>query len=155
MTRISERRPQDLKESWNFREDLSIENGVIFLWAALRNSHVSTEKCLLKAKESLIWPGISRDIKELAANCATCMQSSKQETVGVPLSLAEAWMWFGSQYFTLQAKLSKIRTRYKVKLAAVPSVFDSLVQQSGSERPWKIHFEVRKYRKSGWTAMPA
>ena len=40
---------------------------------------MGTEKCLLKAKESLLWPGISRDIKELAANCAKCIQFSKQQ----------------------------------------------------------------------------
>ena len=41
---------------------------------------MGTEKCLKKAKESLFWPDISRDIKELRANCATCMQVSKQQS---------------------------------------------------------------------------
>ena len=133
MTRISERRPQDLKEFWNFREDLSIENGVIFLWAALRNSHVSTEKCLLKAKESLFLPGVSRDIKELTANCATCMQSPKQETRGVLSYPRPKLGWdFVHNTFTLQTKLSKTRTRFKVKLTLVTSFL-----------------VPRKYRKSG------
>ena len=33
----------------------------------IHQGHMGTEKCLLKAKESLFWPGISRDIKELTA----------------------------------------------------------------------------------------
>ena len=85
--------PQDLREFWNFREDLSVENGLVLkrhrlvipsrlrpqMLQIIHQGHMGTEKCLLKAKESLFWPGISRDIKELTANCATCIQFSKQQ----------------------------------------------------------------------------
>ena len=85
--------PQDLREFWNFREDLSVENGLILkrhclvipsrlhpqMLQIIHQGHMGTEKCLLKAKESLFWPSISRDIKELTANCATCIQFSKQQ----------------------------------------------------------------------------
>ena len=37
------------------------------------------EKCLLKAKESLFWPGVLRVIKELMTKCPTCIQFSKQQ----------------------------------------------------------------------------
>ena len=77
--------PQDLREFWNFREDLSVENGLVLkrhrlvMLQIIHQGHMRTEQCLLKAKESLFWPGISRDIKELTANCATCIQFSKQQ----------------------------------------------------------------------------
>lgn len=55
----------------------------------INQGHMGMKKCHLKAKESLFWPGISRDIKELTANCATCIQQPKEtlcplSTPGLP-----------------------------------------------------------------------
>jgi len=36
-------------------------------------------KRLLKAKENLFWPGISRNVKELTANCPAFIWFSKQK----------------------------------------------------------------------------
>ena len=41
--------------------------------------HMGTEKCLLKAKGCLFWPGISRDIKKMTSSCPTCMHFSTVE----------------------------------------------------------------------------
>ena len=40
---------------------------------------MGVEKCLLKAKDCLFWPGISKDIKEMTANCETCLQYAKKQ----------------------------------------------------------------------------
>ena len=45
----------------------------------IHQGHMATGKSLLKAKESIFWPGISRDIKEPTANCARYIQFSKQQ----------------------------------------------------------------------------
>lgn len=85
--------PQDLKEFWNFREDLSVENGLILkghklvipsklrpqMLQIIHQGHMGTEKCLLRARDSLFWPGISRDIKQMTENCPTCARFSKQQ----------------------------------------------------------------------------
>ncbi|KAL9971554.1 hypothetical protein ACROYT_G017729, partial [Oculina patagonica] len=56
--------PQDLKEFWNFREDLSVENGLILkghklvipsklrpqMLQIIHQGHMGTEKCLLRAR---------------------------------------------------------------------------------------------------------
>lgn len=94
---------------------MSIGNGLIFkshrlvipsrlrpqMLQIIHQGHMGTEKCLLKAKESLLWPGISRAIKELTANWATCIQISKQQlketsSQCAQFSAAEAWMRFVS-----------------------------------------------------------
>ena len=80
--------PPYLKEYWNFREDLSIENGFILkghrhlvpsnlrpqILQIIHQGHLGAEKCNLKARDCVFWPGISKDINKMTANCPTCMQ---------------------------------------------------------------------------------
>ena len=85
--------PHDLKDYWTFREDLSVENGLILKGVRLvippqlrqtmldivHQGRMGIEKCLLRAKECIFWPGISNDIKELVMKCPTCLKYSKQQ----------------------------------------------------------------------------
>ena len=45
----------------------------------IHQGHLGVEKCLLKARDCLFWPGITKDIKEMSSNCTTCMQYGKQQ----------------------------------------------------------------------------
>ena len=72
------RLPQELHPYWNFREDLSVEDGLVtkgfrllipstLKWKVMEQiheGHQGMEKCMLKARESVFWPGISDDIWE-------------------------------------------------------------------------------------------
>ena len=74
--------PQELHTFWNYREDLSMENGLItkgprlLIPSTLRkkvleqihNGHLGIEKCMLKVRESVFWPGISNNIHETVEN---------------------------------------------------------------------------------------
>ena len=68
--------PQELHPYWNFREDLSVEEGLVTkgfrllipstlhrkVLEQIHEGHQGMEKCMLKARESMFWPGISDDI---------------------------------------------------------------------------------------------
>ena len=71
--------PHDLKEHWNFRENLSVEGGLVLkahrlvipeklrqMLTFIHQGHLEVEKCLLKARDCLFWPGITKDIKEMS-----------------------------------------------------------------------------------------
>ena len=72
------RLPQELHLYWNFREDLSVEDGFVtkssrllipstLKWKVMEQiheGHQGIEKCMLKARESVFWPEISDDIWE-------------------------------------------------------------------------------------------
>ena len=77
--------PQELWDYWTFRCDLVIEDGLILkgdriiipeilrgqILDALHTGHQGETKCLLLARESVFWPGITNDIKQLVKDCDT------------------------------------------------------------------------------------
>ena len=83
--------PCEIHTFWNYREDLSMENGLITKGARLiipstlrrkvleqiHEGHLGIEKCMLKARDSIFWPGISNDIRETVEKCGICQASSK------------------------------------------------------------------------------
>ena len=85
--------PYDLKDFWNYRKNLSVENGLVLkghrlivpeslraqMLSLVHQGNMGTEKCLLRAKDCMFWPGISKDIKELISNCSTCIKYAKQQ----------------------------------------------------------------------------
>ena len=85
--------PKDLRDYWNYREDLSVENGLVLkghrliipeklrpqVLTLVHQGHMGAEKCLLRARDCMFWPGISKDIKELTSSCPTCIKYAKQQ----------------------------------------------------------------------------
>ena len=41
------------------------------------HGHLGVEKCMLKARDSVFWPGISNDIRETVERCGICQASSR------------------------------------------------------------------------------
>ena len=78
--------PQELWEYWTFRCDLVIEDGLILkgdriiipealrsqVLEVLHTGHQGETKCLPLARESVFWPGITNDIKQLVKDCDIC-----------------------------------------------------------------------------------
>ena len=78
--------PQELWDYWTFRCDLVIESGLILkgdriiipetlrsqIPDAIHTGHKGETKCLLLARESVFWPGITNGIKQLVKDCDIC-----------------------------------------------------------------------------------
>ena len=85
------RLPQELHPYWNFRKDLSVEDGLVtkssrllipftLRWKVLEqihDGHQGIQKCMLKARESMFWPGISNDIREAVKKCTIFQFTSR------------------------------------------------------------------------------
>ena len=107
--------PQELHMFWNYREDLSMENGLVTKGARvlipstlrkkvleqIHDGHLGIEKCMLKARESVFWPGISNDICETVEKCGICQASSKAaKPVGNVSDMPpHAWHTLGTDLF--------------------------------------------------------
>ena len=106
---------QELHMFWNYIEDLSMENRLITKGARLLipstlqrkvmeqiyDGHLGIEKCMLKARESVFWPGISNDICETVEKCGICQVSSKAaKPVGNVSDVPpHAWHTLGTDLF--------------------------------------------------------
>ena len=139
--------PANLKEFSNFREDLSVENGLILKGHCLlipsnlrtqvlqitQQGHLEAEQCNLKAKDCVFWPVISKDINEMTANCPTCMQFSKGQpkepcTLTVyPVFLAtDLFDYQGTQYLLVTDYYSKYTIARKLNSTISAAVINLL-----------------------------
>ena len=78
--------PQELWEYWNYRCDMTLDDGLVMkgsrvviperlrkeVLLSLHTGHQGETKCLLLARESVFWPGITKDIKEMVQQCEVC-----------------------------------------------------------------------------------
>ena len=94
--------PRDLQDYWNYRDTLSIENGLITcgsriivphemraeMMQYIHEGHQGKERCLLRARNTVFWPRISYDIQELIERCIICQEHGKsQPIVGITQEL--------------------------------------------------------------------
>ncbi|KAK2564108.1 Retrovirus-related Pol polyprotein from transposon 412 [Acropora cervicornis] len=78
--------PEQTTPYFSMRDELSLHDGVIFrgqrivvpvslrkdIKQKLRASHLGTESCLRRARETIFWPNMNAELKEMIAACETC-----------------------------------------------------------------------------------
>ena len=67
----------------------------------IHEGHLGIEKCMLKARDSVFWPGISNDIRETVEKCGICQASSKSsKSIGNVSDVPpHAWHTLGTDLF--------------------------------------------------------
>ena len=85
----------DLQEFWNYRDTLSIENGLITCGSRIivpyemraemlqyiHEGHQGKERCLLWARNTVFWPKIMYDIQELIERCIICQEHGNSQSI--------------------------------------------------------------------------
>ena len=83
--------PNVAKYYWDFRDELSTDDGLLLkglsliIPATLRESylqrlhegHLSASKTVLNARQHMFWPGIEADIKDYTRRCQVCIKRSR------------------------------------------------------------------------------
>ena len=85
--------PKQLLEFWNFRQEISEENGILYknhrlivphskrleTLKVLHLGHYAIDKMQLRALETVHGPGIKKDIVKQYQSCKTCIKHSKSQ----------------------------------------------------------------------------
>ena len=113
--------PTQVAPYFHVRDELSIQDGVIYrgqrivIPTNLRNdikhklhaSHQGIESCLRRARETVFWPGMSAEVKELIATCETCrkFETSNPKEPLMPHDVpSRPWEQVGVDLFELNKK---------------------------------------------------
>ena len=78
--------PVSIREYFSFRDELTLQNGIVFkgkrlvISAIIRNgmlektnaNHIGIQGCLRRMQEVMYWPNVSRDVEEYILNCDVC-----------------------------------------------------------------------------------
>ena len=86
--------PEILQQYWTYKECISMENGLLFkvdrlivpevernyILDLLHYGHYGIKHTQDRARESVFWPGITKDIKNQVKDCVICQQNSTSQT---------------------------------------------------------------------------
>ena len=127
--------PKPLREYWSYRDELAVENGIIFkgrqviipeplhkdILTQLHASHQGIDKTRRLARESVSWPGINRDVEATCRACELCqeMQASQAKQLMMMHKKPMApWVKLGTDLFTIDGKdfliISDYYSRYPI-----------------------------------------
>ena len=73
-----------VRDFWNYREEVSLHNGILLktqrvivpkamrpeMLSRIHSSHQDVASCLRKAKDIVLWPRMSAEIKALVERCS-------------------------------------------------------------------------------------
>ena len=83
--------PREMQAYWNFREELTIEDGLILkntriviphklrqaTLKQIHEGHLGLKKCQARAKCSVYWPRLYAELQDLVLNCQVCLKFSQ------------------------------------------------------------------------------
>ena len=108
--------PQLLHSYWNYRDEITVADGILLkglriiippslqtvVLQQLHYAHQGAEKCKLRAKGSVFWANINRDIDEMVKRCGPCQhhQNENKKEPLIPHDVPKRpWHTLGSDLF--------------------------------------------------------
>ena len=131
--------PTQLRPYWSYRDELSVENGLILkgsrivipdtmhedILSKIHAGHQGAEKCKLRAKSCVFWKNMNSDIENLVKMCNTCCQyqrSQSAETLKPHEIPTRAWEVLGTDLFFLDGETYLIIADYYSKFPIVRKI---------------------------------
>ncbi|CAK1583539.1 unnamed protein product [Parnassius mnemosyne] len=140
-----------VKPYWGYKEHLSIAYGLVWkdqrivvpkllrkdLLNKIHVGHVGLQKCQLRARETVFWPGINNDLKNLISNCSICLTYRKhnQKEEMQPHEIPDRpWAKVGTDLFQIKGVdylllvdyYSKFFEIEKLQCTTSPSIIETL-----------------------------
>ena len=86
--------PTEIQPYWTLREELTVEDGIVLkgthigiphkkhqaMLNLIHEGHLGLNKCKLKAKGTVYWPGLNEQLEKLVLNCELCLKDSFPST---------------------------------------------------------------------------
>ena len=121
--------PDQSKPYWNFRDEIGIQNGILFkgmrviipssmrqlMLQRIHSSHLGTEACIRKAKDRLFWPNMGSDIRTFVEKCTTCAamgDTRQKEPLQTPSLPIRPWSKLAIDQFTVNGSSYLITVDY-------------------------------------------
>ena len=113
--------PKEVSEYFNVRDELAVQDGIIFkgqrcvipktlrqkVKEKIHRAHIGIQGCLRRAREVVYWPSMNQEITDYIEHCDTCnMYAShpQQEPLIVHDVPERPWQKVGCDIFTLDHK---------------------------------------------------
>jgi hypothetical protein len=117
-----DRVPNSALPFFDMRDELSVVDGVIVkgeaifypkilraeLKSRLHSSHLGYDSMMRSARNTIFWPGIARDVKQLAENCEICHESKPRncrETLKQHVNGTYQWNKIGLDIFEIKVAI--------------------------------------------------
>ena len=143
--------PKEIWEYWNIRCDLVLEDGLILkgdrvvvpeslrtrVLEATHTGHQGETKCLLLARQSVFWPGISNDVRQMVKDCALCNRHQRAQPKLPAVQsdlLTRPWEKLGSDIFQVNGANYLIIVDYYSRFPVIKPLSDI------SASTWSSHF---------------
>ena len=108
--------PTAVLQFWNFRDEITVHNGLLFkaekliipqamrpqLLNKIHASHLSVDACNRKARDVLYWPGLYSDIQQFVEKCTVCQEfgsAQPPEPLQTPEIPTRPWAKLGIDLF--------------------------------------------------------
>ena len=110
--------PVEQRCYWGFRDELTLQDGLIFkgdkvmipkemrqlMLTKIHISHQGPDACIRRAKDVLFWPGMTAEIRQLVSQCSVCnefLQKQSKEPLMTYEIPAYPWQMVGQDLFTV------------------------------------------------------
>ncbi|CAC5379297.1 unnamed protein product [Mytilus coruscus] len=133
--------PSELDPFYNVRDELSVQNGIIFkgdhcrILNAMRNeilsqihTHIGIEGCLIHARECVYWPRMNSESRDYICKCDVCQSlamKQPKETLKSHDVLSRPWAKIGTDLFTLSGNDYLITVDYYSSFFEVDRLYDT------------------------------